>query len=213
MAFWSRRDRVRLESVAAEVSATGAGVELAVGELADEAPLRALEQRLAHSELDLLVNAAGLAHFGQFAELERDQSEPLVRVNIFALMRLTQAALGGMVSRGRGAIINVSSLMAFDDRPGWTAYVATKAFVTRFTENLAVELDGSGVTLQALCPGPVRGTEFFARAGFDSTVFPAEVVMEPDEVVQASLAAPARRELLCIPGLQNPAVIENHRLG
>jgi uncharacterized protein len=94
-------------------------------------------------------------------------------------MRLTQPALPGMIARGRGAIINVSSLMAFDDRPGWTPYRAAKAFVTRFTENLAVEPGGSGVTLQVLCSGPVRGTQFCDRAGFDSTVFPAEVTMDP----------------------------------
>jgi len=158
------RDRARLEGVAAAISRAGSGVEHAVGDLAEETWLRALEQRLADLELDLLVNAAGLTHFGQFADLDRRQLELHLRVDILALMRLTQATLPGMVSRGRGAIINASSLMAFDDRPGWTPYVATKAFVTRFTENLAVELDGSGVTLQALCPGPVRGTEFFARA-------------------------------------------------
>ena len=95
------RDRGRLESVAAEVSAAGAAAELVVADLADEAALRALEERLARAKLDLLVNAAGLARFGQVAELERDQSELLVRVNILGLMRLTQAALPGMVARQR----------------------------------------------------------------------------------------------------------------
>ena len=206
------RDRGRLESVAAEVSAAGGAAELVVADLADEAALRALEERLARAKLDLLVNAAGLARFGQVAELERDQSELLVRVNILGLMRLTQAALPGMVARGSGAIINVSSLMAFDDRPGWTPYVATKAFVIRFTENLAVELHGSGVRVQVLCAGPVRRTEFFARAGFDSTVLPDEVLMDPEAVVEASLAALGRGELLCVPGLPDPAAIEDHRL-
>ena len=124
-------------------------------------------------------------------------------------MRLTQA-LPGMIARGRGAIINVASLMAFDDRPGWTPYLAAKAFVTRFTENLAVEPGGSGVTLQVLCPGPERGTQFCDRAGFDSTVFPAEVTMDPDDVVEAPLAALARDKLLCVPGLEDPTPIEEH---
>jgi len=102
--------------------------------------------------------------------------------------------------------------MAFDDRPGWTPYLAAKASVTRFTENLAVKLYGSGVTLQVLCSGPVRGTQFCDRAGFDSTVLPAEVTIDPDDVAGASLAALARDELLCVPGLEDPTPIEEHRL-
>ena len=90
--------------------------------------------------------------------------------------------------------------------------MATKAFVIRFTENLAVELDGSGIRVQVLCAGPVRGTEFFAHAGFDSTVLPDEVLMDPEAVVEASLAALGRGELLCVPGLPDPAAIEDHRL-
>lgn len=205
------RDHARLKSVAAEVAAGGADAEVVVADLTDEPSLRALEERLAQSQPDLLVNAAGLALFGPFAQLNRDQAELHVRVNILALMRLTHAAVPGMASRGRGAIINVSSLMHFDDRGGFTSYLATKAFVTRFTENLAVELDGSGVRLQALCPGPVSGTEFFERAGFDPTVFPPEVVMDPDDVVEASLAALEQREVLCIPGLQDPAMLDAYR--
>lgn len=206
------RDRTRLSDAVDELSARGARAEFEVVDLADEQQLNALEARLAGSTPDLLVNAAGMAHFRPFAEFEHDQLDLHVRVNIVALMRLTQAALPGMIARGRGAIINVSSLMAFDDRPGWTPYVASKAFVTRFTENLAVELEGSGVTLQVLCPGPVRGTDFFSRAGFDSTVFPPEVVMDADDVVEASLAALRKGERVCIPGLQDPGAIADHRL-
>jgi short-subunit dehydrogenase len=205
------RDRDRLRSLADDVSAAGGSAELAVADLSDEAALHALAQRVADAEPDLLVNAAGLARFGNFAESELERAELHVRVNIVALMHLTHAALPGMLARGRGAIINVSSLMWYDDRPGWTGYISSKAFVTRFTENLAGELDGSGVKVQALSPGPVSGTRFFAGAGFDPSVFPPEVVMDADDVVEASLAALPRNELLCIPGLEDPAAIEEHR--
>jgi short-subunit dehydrogenase len=205
------RDRGRLEEVAADVSTAGASAELAVADLTDEGSLAALERRLVEAEPGLLVNAAGLARFGSFAGRGCEQAELHVRVNVIALMRLTHAALPGMVARGRGAIINVSSLMWFDDRPGWTAYLSSKAFVTRFTENLALELDGSGVELQALSPGPVSGTQFFAGAGFDPSVFPAEVVMDVDDVVEASLASLDQGELICIPGLSDAAAIEAHR--
>jgi short-subunit dehydrogenase len=206
------RDRGRLDDTAAELSAAGAGVEVVVADLSAVESLDALAPRLADLECDLLVNAAGLARFGPLAAAGPDDVELQVRVNVIALMRLTHAVLPGMVARGRGALINVSSLMAFDDRPGWTAYLASKAFVTRFTENLAIELEGTGVGAQALCPGPVGDTEFFARAGFDPTVFPAEVVMDPDAVVEASFAALARGEVVCVPGLDDPAAIEDYRL-
>jgi uncharacterized protein len=206
------RDRDRLDDVAAELSVTGAGVEVVVADLAAEDSLDALARRLAALECDVLVNAAGLACFGPFAAAGPDDVELQVRVNVIALMRLTRAVLPGMVARRRGAVINVSSLMAFDERAGWTAYLASKAFVTSFSENLAVELEGTGVRVQALCPGPVCGTEFFARAGFDATVFPAEVVMDPDDVVNASLAALAGGEVICVPGLEDAAAIEDYRL-
>jgi short-subunit dehydrogenase len=193
------------------VSSAGAIAELAVADLGDEASLAALAQRIADARPALLVNAAGLARFGNFAESELERAELHVRINILALMRLTHAVLPGMIARGHGAIINVSSLMWYDDRPGWTGYLSSKAFVTRFTENLAAELDGSGVKLQVLSPGPVSGTQFFAGAGFDPSVFPAEVVMGVDDVVEASLAALTRDELLCIPGLESTEAIEEHQ--
>jgi uncharacterized protein len=205
------RDRPRLEAVASDVRAAGAAAELVVADLADQASLVALVRRLEDAEPDLLVNAAGLASFGNFAESELERAELDVRVNILALMRLCHAALPGMLHRGRGSIINVSSLMWFDDRPGWTGYLSSKAFVTRFTENLALELEGSGLRIQALSPGPVSGTQFFAAAGFDPSVFPNEVVMDVDDVVAASLAALARDEVMCIPGLEDPGAIEEHR--
>jgi short-subunit dehydrogenase len=205
------RDRPRLEALAGEVATRGTAADLALADLADETSLAALAQRIADAEPDLLVNAAGLARFGNFAESEPEQAELHVRVNVLALMRLTHAVLPGMIARGSGTIINVSSLMWFDDRPGWTGYISSKAFVTRLTENLAAELQGSGVKLQALSPGPVSGTGFFAGAGFDPSVFPADVVMDVDDVVQASLAALARDELICIPGLEDPGVLEDFR--
>jgi short-subunit dehydrogenase len=205
------RDRARLEELAGDLETAGAVAEYAVADLRDEGSLAALAGRLADSKADLLVNAAGLARFGNFATSEPERAELHVRVNILALMRLTHAALPGMLARGHGAIINVSSLMWFDDRPGWTGYLASKAFVTRFTENLAAELEGSGVKLQTLSPGPVSGTQFFAGAGFDPSVFPAEVVMDVDDVIDASLIALAKGELVCIPGLEEPALIEAFR--
>jgi uncharacterized protein len=204
------RDRSRLAEVASEVSAAGADIETVVADLSEGAALEELEGRLAGSPCDLLVNAAGLAHHQPFVEADPDLALRQVQVNVLALVRLTRAVLPGMVSAGHGGIINVSSLMAFDDRPGWSIYVATKAFVMRFTENLALELAGSGVAVQALSAGPVASTEFFNRAGFDASVFPEAVVMPAADVVRASLAGLARAEVICVPGLEDAAEIEAH---
>jgi uncharacterized protein len=204
------RDRHRLSEVAAEISATGAGAEVVAADLADVDALEELERRLAESSCDLLVNAAGLAHHQPFVETDPDLTMRQVQVNVLALVRLTRAVLPSMVSVGHGAVINVSSLMAFDDRPGWTTYLATKAFVTRVTENLAVELTGSGVTVQSLSAGPVTGTRFFDCAAFDASVFPDALVMTAADVVGASLTALTSGEEICVLGLEDSTEIQAH---
>src|SRR2546427_308464 len=117
-----------------------------------------------------------------------------------ALVRLTRAALPGMIARGRGAIINVSSLAAFVPGPYDAIYGATKAFVNSFTEALHEELRGTGVRVQALCPGFIH-TELQQRAGIDISRLPAWVWMTPETVIEASLRALQRGQVVCVPGL------------
>lgn len=110
-------------------------------------------------EVEYLVNNAGFGTFGPFAETDVDRSMELVRLNVAAVTGLTALFLPAMVERGRGRIMNVASAAAFQPGPLMAAYYASKAYVLHFSEALAEELEGSGVTVTALCPGPVR-TEF-----------------------------------------------------
>lgn len=181
----------------------GIAAEPLSADLTDSSELRVVEQVIAgDQQLELLVNNAGFGTVGPFVRLDPDREEAEVKLNVLALTRLTRAALPGMVARHRGAIINVSSLAALQPTPFNATYAATKAFVNSFTEALHEELRGTGVQVQALCPGFTR-TEFQERAGIDTSHVPSFVWMTPDAVVAASLAALQRGSLICIPGLGN----------
>jgi short-subunit dehydrogenase len=183
---------VRVEPLAADL-ATAAGVDAVAARLERE------------RSLELLVNDAGLGDFEPFAGSPWPPTEAEIRVNVLATVRLTHAALSGLRRRGRGAVINVSSTAAFAPCPGFAVYAATKAFVNSFSEALALELAGTGVRVQALCPG-LTTTEIFTRAGADTSGLPAFLWMEPEAVVAESLAALAKGEVVCVPGLGNRAL-------
>src|SRR5205814_9300861 len=104
----------------------------------------------------LLINNAGLGDVGPFAASEPRRNREMLLVNIVALTSLTRALLPGMIAQKRGAILNVSSSAGFLPIPTFVVYAATKAYVNSFTEALRAELRGTGVTVTALCPGPVR---------------------------------------------------------
>ena len=198
------RNRERLEALAERLRQShGIAVEVVVADLTQAVALRTVEERVAEDHaLELLVNNAGFGATGPFATLDPDREEAEIRLNIVALVRLTRAALPGMIARDRGAIINVSSMSAFVPGPYDATYGATKAFVNSFTEALHEELRGTRVRVQALCPGFTH-TEFQQRAGIDVSTIPAYVWMTPEAVVEASLAALRRGQIVCVPGLMN----------
>jgi short-subunit dehydrogenase len=137
----------------------------------------------------------------------------LIRVNVIALTRLTRAALPGMIARGHGAVINVSSRLAYSSAlgspplPKRATYAGTKAYINTFSQILNNELSGTGVQVQALCPGVVR-TEFHERVGMDPGRLPPEIVSSPEDVVQASLAGLRLGEVVCIPSMEDPALLD-----
>jgi len=198
------RNRERLEALAGRLQQSyGIAVEVIVADLTQATALRTVEKHVAGDyALELLVNNAGFGTTGSFARLDPDQEEAEICLNILALVRLTRAALPGMIARGRGAIINVSSLAAFAPGPYDATYSATKAFVNSFTEALHEELCGTGVHVQTLCPGFTH-TEFQQRAGIDISKIPTFAWMTPEAVVDASLSALQRQQVVCIPGLVN----------
>jgi uncharacterized protein len=200
------RSRPRLETLAERLhKAHGVTVKVVAADLTDADGLRGVERVVHDAELDLLVNNAGFGTVGGFAALGVATEEEEIRLNVLALMRLTHAALAGMIKRRRGAIINVSSLAAFQPMAFNATYAATKAFVNSFTESLHEELRGTGVRVQALCPGFTR-TEFQERAGVNTADVPSFAWMSPEAVAEASLHALRRGDVICIPGLANRAV-------
>lgn len=197
------RDDVRLEALAARLGRDhGTDVRVLRADLTVGGDLRRVEAAANDEHLDLLVNNAGLGTAGEFAELDADGEEREIRLNVVALARLTRAALPGMLRRRCGAIVNVSSMAGFQPAPYNATYGATKAYVNSFTEALAEELRGTGVRVQALCPGFTR-TEFQQRAGIDASQVPALAWMEPREVVTASLDGLRRGSVIVVPGVAN----------
>jgi short-subunit dehydrogenase len=213
------RRQDRLESLAASLGPReSVSVEAFPADLTDPGELRALEERIAgDAAIDLLVNNAGFGGYAPFAELDPDRAEELIRLQVTAVTRLTRAALPGMIARGHGAIVNVSSRLAFSAAlpspplPKRAVYAATKAYVNAFSRILADEVASTGVRIQALCPGVVL-TEFHTVQGIDPTKFPVGI-MSPEDVVSASLAGLARNEVICIPALDDPELLAQVEAG
>ncbi len=198
------RNKERLEELAAKLRAErGVGVKVLPADLTKTVQLRKVERAIESDEhLEILVNNAGFGTMGHFADLDAAVEEDQIRLNVLALVRLTRAALPHMVERHRGAIINVSSMAGMQPGPTTATYSATKAYVNAFTEGIFEELQGSGVQVQALCPGFTR-TEFQQRADIDTSALPDLAWMEAEEVVDASIAGLNGGDVLCVPGLLN----------
>jgi short-subunit dehydrogenase len=207
------RRRERLEALARRLQEQErVNAEVLVADLARPEGLRAVEARIAgEPALELLVNSAGFGGYMPFMSLDPDRAEELIHVQVLAVTRLTRAALPGMIARGRGAIVNVSSLLAFTASmaspplPHRATYAGTKAYVTVFTQILQNELEGTGVQMQALCAGIVQ-TEFHERVGIDPARYPATAVMKPEDLVAASLEGLRLGEVVCVPGLEDPGL-------
>ena len=208
------RRRDRLEDLGQRLHGEhGVTVDVLPADLSVAADVAAVERRIAERpHLARLVNNAGFGGYMPFIELAPDQAEALIRVQVVAVMRLTRAALPGMIARGEGAVINVSSRLAFSGPlptpplPNRATYVGAKAFINSFTQLLAGELLGTGVRVQALCPGLIA-TEFHEHVGANTAAFPAAMVMSPEDVVQASLAGLALGEVICMPPLADASLL------
>jgi uncharacterized protein len=200
------RDQVRLDELAAEVkTAYGRSAEVLRADLTDPEHLAAVEARVTSTNepiIELLVNNAGVGTAGQFATLDVEGEERQIHLNVIAVVRLTHAALPGMIERGHGGVINVSSVAGYQPTPETATYAATKAFVTSFSEAVHEELQGTGVRLTVLCPGFTR-TEFQANAGVQSSDVPDFLWQTPDEVALAGLEAYDRGRPSIVPGMLN----------
>lgn len=200
------RDEARLRALADEVTAAhGVDVEVLPADLADRDALAAVEERLAGDSrpIDLLVNNAGFGLNGDVADVDPDGLTGMIDVNITALVRLTAAALPGMLERDEGTIVNISSMASFQPAPGFAVYSASKAFVTSFTESLHEELRGTGVNATAVCPG-FTTTEFQERAGGSkSSKLPGALWQTAEAVAAEGLDAAAAGRALVVTGSVN----------
>ena len=203
------RDAARLAVIADQLNhETGVTVTVLVKDLSDaDAPdelVRALHDR--GIEPDVLVNNAGFDVYGLFRDTDATQESQMMQVNIVSLTRLTKLLLPGMLERGHGRILNLGSTGSFAPGPFNAVYCASKAYVLSFSEALAQELRGSGVTVTTLCPGATK-TQFAQRTGMTDTRLFQGRVSDAAQVARAGYRALMQGRTRVIVGLANRLMI------
>ena len=193
----------RMEAVCREISAAhDVKCEAMQADLTQDADLARLSTRVRDANnLNRLVNNAGFGTLGKFQSRSLESQDQMHRLHVLATMHLCHAALGGMTARNRGAIINVSSIASFVNSAGSASYCSTKAWMTRFTECLFMELKmaKSEVRVQALCPGYTR-TEFHQTLKMDTSGIANWLWLPAERVVRESLQGVRDNKLIVIPG-------------
>jgi short-subunit dehydrogenase len=208
------RDGNRLEALKREIEGRfGVAVEVFPADLTMDTDVSLVAARIAHSpQLALLVNNAGFGTRGPLSNASPARQEAMLQLHAMAPMRLSQAALPVLLENGRGGIVNVSSVAAFLFAAYNVNYCATKAYLTNFSEGLAAELAGTGVRVQALCPGFTR-SEFHQRMELNVSDIPSWMWLSATKVVDASLAALERgRPVVCVPGIRYKLIVMLLRL-
>lgn len=201
------RSRDRLDQIAAELKPTPVQViakDLTLAGAAEEI-LREVPQ------VDVLVNNAGFGVYGPFARMPLEEDLGMLQLNMTVLVELTKLYLPGMLAAKSGKILNVASTAAFQPGPLMALYYATKAFVLSFSEAIANELEGTGVTVTALCPGPTA-TGFQARTKLEkSRLFKRMKVMDARTVAEMGYRALMSGKALAIPGMMNKVLVQSVR--
>jgi hypothetical protein len=190
----------------------GVSVQALVADLSSESGMRDVDEAAADPRVQMVVDCAALAHYMSFLDLPTEKAEELVKLNVLAPVRLIHAALPSMVERGNGTIITFATQLVFSatadnpQLPRRAVYAATKAFLFTFVRLLALELRDTGVRLQVVCPGVVK-TEFHTRQDMDVSHM---LRLEPEQVVQASMLALDRGEIVCIPSLEDADLLKSY---
>jgi hypothetical protein len=201
-----REDRLR--ALASELGALGVRAEVVAADLSDVGGRHALVDAVDERGLtvDVLVNNAGFSTMGPVHRSQADREVSMIRTDVEAVAHLCSLFLPGMVERRRGAVLNVASTAAFQPLPGQAGYAASKSFVLSYTQAVAQEVRGSGVTVTALCPGPVE-TEFVEVSGLDggeaSDALPRFMWVDAADVAAAAVDGLAKGRLVVVPGPAN----------
>jgi len=209
------RDESRLHQVVASLPSRDGGAHLPIAtDLAMPGAIRELVGLVEGQGLTIetLVNNAGGGVYGRFVEADLDEELEMLRTNVLATTELTGRVLPGMVARGRGRILNTASTLAFMPSPRMAAYGSSKAYVLSFTEALAQEVAGTGVTVTALCPGATK-TRFAERAGAKrARIFRFGAAGPAAPVARAAYDGLMRGDRIVIPGLANQLNVASVRL-
>jgi short-subunit dehydrogenase len=196
------RDEKRLSDLAAKLKGQyGVTVDVLKADLTQRDDVRAVEKRLRDdAAIELLVNNAGIGPKGPLLADDLDYLETMIELNVVAVNRLAIAAAQAFAERGKGAIINIASVVALVPERFNGTYSASKAFVLNLTQSINAEASGRGVKVQAVLPGLTR-TEIFDRAGGSIDRLDPSMVMDVTDLVDAALAGFDRGELITIPSL------------
>jgi len=209
------RSAAKLEELAGELRKHGGAVGVLVKDLAKrESPEEVFQElEAAGIAADVLVNNAGFATYGPFVEIDLGRELEELQLNVVTLTHLTKKLLPGMLARRRGGVLNLASTAGFQPGPLMAVYYATKAYVISFSEALAEELSGTGVTVTALCPGPTA-TGFQRRAGLeDSKLFSGMLqVADAAAVARAGYEGFRAGKRIVIPGLINKLGVQSIRV-
>lgn len=204
--FLTARSLDKLEEVAESIrSRSGRRVEVLKTDLTRAEDAKSLSERLASdSSITALINNAGVGTTAKLLDSKVEDMESMIYLNVTVLTRLTMAVLPGFAARGNGLIINIASIAALAPDILNGTYSGTKAYVVNFTQALHGELDGKGVTVQAVLPGAIA-TPFWDKAGISVAHLPSEIVMQPEHLVDAALSGLDKGELITLPSLPDIA--------
>ncbi|MGN8109315.1 SDR family NAD(P)-dependent oxidoreductase [Paraburkholderia sp. 22098] len=196
------RNRERLAALSSRITTeTRRSVEILDADLGDKAGLAAVEAKLKQdASITLLVNNAGVGTHTPLVDSDVDAMQRMIDLNVSALTRLTYAAVPGFVARGKGALINIASIVAIAPEVLNGVYGGSKAFVLAFSQSLKHELADKGVQVQAVLPG-ATATEFWQTGGLPLENLDKAIVMSADDMVDAALVGFDRGELITIPSL------------